>query len=72
MGYMSYDNKCKITYMGHESQADAVRQVEEALLALRLGAGRGYKTRERARELQALDEEFRDVMDENQGSEGER
>jgi tetratricopeptide (TPR) repeat protein len=29
-------------------------------------------TRERARELQALDEEFRDVMDENQGSEGER
>ena len=28
-------------------------------------------TRERARELQALDDEFRDVMDENQGSEGE-
>jgi len=28
-------------------------------------------TRERARELQALDDEFRDVMDENQGGEGE-
>ena len=28
-------------------------------------------TRERARELQALDDEFRDVMDQNQGSEGE-
>ena len=28
-------------------------------------------TRERARELQALDDEFRDVMDEGQGSEGE-
>jgi hypothetical protein len=28
-------------------------------------------TRERARELQALDDEFRDVMDEDQGSEGE-
>ncbi len=28
-------------------------------------------TRERARELQALDDEFRDVMDENQGSEDE-
>ena len=27
-------------------------------------------TRERARELQALDDEFRDVMDENQGGEG--
>jgi len=27
-------------------------------------------TRERARELQALDDEFRDVMDENQGTEG--
>ena len=28
-------------------------------------------TRERARELQALDDEFRDVMDQNQGGEGE-
>ena len=28
-------------------------------------------TRERARELQALDDEFRDVMDQNQGSEDE-
>jgi tetratricopeptide (TPR) repeat protein len=28
-------------------------------------------TRERAREFQALDDEFRDVMDENQGAEGE-
>jgi tetratricopeptide (TPR) repeat protein len=28
-------------------------------------------TRERARELQALDDEYRDVMDENQGREGE-
>ncbi|NYF09390.1 DNA-binding MarR family transcriptional regulator [Leifsonia sp. AK011] len=27
--------------MGQESQADAVRQIEEALLTLRLGAGRG-------------------------------
>jgi endoglucanase Acf2 len=28
-------------------------------------------TRDRARELQALDDEFRDVMDEDEGGEGE-
>lgn len=38
---MSYDNSCKVTYMNQESQAsDAVRQIEHALVALRL-QGRG-------------------------------
>ena len=37
---MSYDNECIVTYMSSESQADAIRQIEHALLALRTGGRR--------------------------------
>jgi DNA-binding MarR family transcriptional regulator len=40
---MSYDNSCIVTYMDSESQADAVRSIEDALLTLRPTPGRGHR-----------------------------